>query len=182
MELWDPSTYNCFFGGPFCTGEGGAKMSGFLRVKPKGVALNDWVHPSPCNSGPGPSLRRCHPGVLEDHFGAESADENELGVKQSIHFYEGANTNLHRIHWHPGWGFTVYPNDQTQKMKSFPPKKNKRVLAPENTQTISVVTSQRTMNGFPVNSGFLKHIRFKCFTSSSKTNMWLSRRKTHMFW
>ena len=29
--------------------------------------------------------------------------------KQSIHLYEGANTDLHELHWHPGWG--VYPTD-----------------------------------------------------------------------
>ena len=27
--------------------------------------------------------------------------------KQIIHFYEGANTNLHELYWHTGWG--VYP-------------------------------------------------------------------------
>ena len=28
--------------------------------------------------------------------------------KQVIHFYEGANTNLHELYWHVGWGFAQH--------------------------------------------------------------------------
>ena len=40
-----------------------------------------WVHPPPCNSAKQQSV---------------------------LNFYEGANSNLRELHWHPGW--VVYPN------------------------------------------------------------------------